>query len=159
VSQTTPINQTTRTRRGINIMASEVNIPPAAPQQNAPARLWPPEVAPLLGRVEQLLETEGPGQALDFLDRTRDGSAGAINARGGCLLRLGQTQRALDLFRGLALGGAALRNDVPLAFKANYATARLLTGDLTGCIVALGQIRDEGHPAVQRLREAIRRWR
>jgi hypothetical protein len=115
----------------------------------------------LLARVEQLLQTEGAGAALDFLDRSRASSPWAVNARGVCLLRLGLAARALDLFRGLALDavGVGLRDDVPRAFQTNLATARLLVGDLTGCIVTLGQVRDEGDQTVQRLRAAIRRWR
>jgi hypothetical protein len=139
----------------------------AQPQTTAPApsneqlspRQWPPEVAPLLARVEQILRTGEPGEALALLDRSRDGTTWVVNARGVCLLRLGLAQRALELFRALALNGIAGLREGPTVFKTNYATARLLSGDVTGCIVTLGQIRDEGHPTVRRLRDAIRRWR
>lgn len=133
--------------------------PMALPGTEATGRDWPPEVAGLLGRVEALLQQQEVVQALDLLDRARSSSPWAVNARGVCLLRLGQAQRALELFRGLALGGFGLRPDAPLPFKTNYATAQLLSGDLTGCIVTLGQVRNEAHPAVQRLRAALRQWR
>lgn len=135
-------------------MASEV-----IPTSPAPVRAWPADVAELLGRVEQQLQAEGPRKALEALDRAKASGPWAANARAVCLLRLGEAGRALEVFRGLVQSGAGLRDDAPTAFKVNYATAQLLAGNLTGCIVTLGQTRDEGHPSVQRLRAALRRWR
>jgi hypothetical protein len=81
------------------------------------------------------------------------------NARGVCLLRLGEALRALELFRGLTLGaGPGLKHDAPTVFKTNYATAQLLTGNHTGFVITLGQAQDEGHPSVRRLRDSVRRW-
>src|SRR5262249_50255293 len=136
-------------------MASKVTPPPESISPR-----WPAEVADRLRRAEQLLQEEGPEPTLAFLAKTRDASPWVINARGGCLLRLGEAGRALDLFRGLVQGsmGLSLKEDAPTTFKTNYATAQLLAGNLTGCIVTLGQIQDEGHPSVKRLRAAIRRW-
>ena len=129
------------------------------PSPHPAVRPWPAEATELLARAEQMLQAEGPQPALDLLARSKDPSAWVVNARAVCLLRLGETERALELFRGLVLGpvGIGMR-DAPTVFKANYAAAQLLTGNLTGCIVTLGQARDEAHPSVQRLREAIRRW-
>src|SRR5262245_58160211 len=134
-------------------MASEVTTgqPPLT-------RPWPADVAGLLGRVEQELQAQGPRAALEVLDRAKATGPWPTNARAVCLLRLGEAQAALELLRGLVLDGAGLRDTVPTVFKVNYATAQLLSGNLTSCIVTLGQARDEGHPAVQRLRGAIRRW-
>src|SRR5262249_49152787 len=97
-------------------------------------------------------------EALKFLSRV-DGGPWVANARGVCLLRLGDAARALELFRGLALGttGFGLKEG-PTVFKTNYATAQLLSGKMTACVVTLSQSRDEGHPAVVRLRAAIRQW-
>jgi hypothetical protein len=123
------------------------------------ARLWPADVGELLGQVEGQLEAEGPGKALESLDRARAAGPWVVNARGVCLMRMGEHQRALELFRALVQDGAGVRDDAPTVFKANYATAQLLTGNLTGCVVTLGQARDEAHPSVRRLREALGRWR
>ena len=58
--------------------------------------------------------------------------------------------------RILGAGGFGLKDDAPTVLKTNYATAQLLAGNLTGCVVTLGQVRDEGHPAVRRLRSALK---
>jgi hypothetical protein len=65
------------------------------------------------------------------------------------------------VFRGLVLaaGGLILRDDVPVFFKTNYATALLAAGNLGGCLSVLAEVRDEVNPAVTRLRASIRRWR
>jgi hypothetical protein len=133
-------------------MTHEVTARPTVPR--------PPETAALLGRVEQLLQGEGPKAALEYLNRSRVVSAWATNARGVCLLRLGEAQRAVDLFRGLVLGAGSLclRDDVPTLFKTNFATALLLADNLAGCLSTLALINDEADPAVGRLRAAIRRW-
>jgi hypothetical protein len=77
-----------------------------------------------------------------------------------CLLRLGNAQRAIELFRGLVLGpgGLVLRRDVPTAFKTNFATALLMDGNVAGCTSVLASLREEDHPAVRKLRAAVRRW-
>jgi hypothetical protein len=120
----------------------------------------PAGVAERLGQVEEALRREGPRAALDLLEGS-EASPWLTNARGVCLLRLGEVQSALALFRRLAMAprGFGLRHEAPPVFKTNYATAQLLAGDLTGCTVTLGQAQDDGHPAVQRLRAAIARWR
>jgi hypothetical protein len=123
------------------------------------ARGWPPEEEATLLKAEEALRAGGPRGALQFLTRSKAAGPWATNARAVFLMRLGEHRLALDALRGLVLGvGSSLRHDAPAVFKANYATALLLDGNMTGCVVALGQARDEGHPAVRRLREAIRRW-
>jgi len=138
----------------INNAISNVTAP-----QHTSSRQWPADVADLLGRAAQLLEAGAALKALDLLSRA-DGGPWVVNARGVCLLRLGDAERALEVFRGLALGtaGFGLKEDAPTVFKTNYATAQLLSGKMTACVVTLSQTRDEGHPAVQRVRAAIRRW-
>jgi hypothetical protein len=120
----------------------------------------PPDVTALLGRAEKLLQTEGPRVALGFLKRHNNGSPWIVNAYGVCLLRQGDAQQAMAIFRSLVLGagGFALRPDAPTVFKTNYATALLLTDNVPGGRSILDQVRDEGHPSVQRLRGALRRW-
>jgi hypothetical protein len=130
------------------------------PAAEITARPWPAGVAELLGRAEEVLQQEGPREAFDVLAGAET-SPWVTNARGVCLLRLGEVQSALALFRRLAMAprGFGLRHEAPTVFKTNYATAQLLAGNLTGCIVTLGQARDDGHPSVQRLRAAISHWR
>src|SRR5262245_17279594 len=96
----------------------------------------PPEIADLLGKVGQLLGEGQPGKALDLIARAKVNSPWATNALGVCQLRLGNVRLAVDVFRGLVLaaGGILLRNNVPAAFKTNYATALLLADNLGGCL-------------------------
>jgi hypothetical protein len=136
------------------------NTPVPVAALTAPDPAWPADVAPTLARVRQMLHAEGPEKALEFLSRSKADSPWLTNAVGVCLLRLGQAQRALDTFRGLALGGTGfgLREDAPVRFKANYAAAQLLCGMHAACVITLSQARAESDPSVRRLREGIRRW-
>jgi hypothetical protein len=121
---------------------------------------WPPEVAGLLAEVDQLLEQGQPQAALERLARAKGSSAWLTNAVGVCRLRLGDTKVAVDVFRGLVLasGGLLLRDDVPVVFKVNFATAVIAAGNLSGGLRTLTEVRDESHPAVREVRDAIRRW-
>jgi hypothetical protein len=132
-----------------------------ATTQRTAANARPPETAALLQKVERVLQAEGPEEALELLARSRDNSPWVTNARGVCLLRLGEAARAVDLFRGLVLGagGLCLRQDVPTVFQTNFATALLLAGNLSGFLSALADTHDKGHPAVQRLAAAVGKWR
>jgi hypothetical protein len=140
---------------GMNSLAPAHGAPHAVPPDPA----WPAELARPLSQARQLLQVEGPAEALEFLSQVKGQSPWLTNAVGVCLLRAGQTQRALELFRGLALGGGfSLRDDVPVRFKTNYATAQLLCGMHAACAITLSQTRAESDPSVRRLREGIRRW-
>jgi hypothetical protein len=77
-----------------------------------------------------------------------------------CQLRLGNARAALDTFRGLVLGagGILLRKDDPAVLKTNYAVALLLTGNMGGCQSVLEEVKEEEHPAVGKLKAALRRW-
>lgn len=120
----------------------------------------PSEVADLLAKVTLLIRDGQPQKALDLLRRATTSSPWLNNAVGVCLLRLGQAQAAQDVLRGLVLGvGITLKPDAAPIFKTNFATALLLTDNLSGCLSALADVNDEQNPAVQRLRGAINRWK
>ena len=113
----------------------------------------------LRDQVEKLLQAGQPKKALDVLARSKVHPPWSTNAIAVCLLRLGQADRAVELFRNLVLSGNLfLRPDVPTAWKVNFATALLMSGNLSGCVQLLGDIREEDHPGVQRLRAALRSW-
>ena len=118
----------------------------------------PPDVAPLLDEVRALLNAGKAKQALTAL--SRDESEWARNARGVCLMRLGQHAAAVDALRGLAVAQhLSLKPEAPTIFKVNFATALLLSGNVNGGLTALADVRDEQHPMVQKLRAAIERWK
>jgi predicted Zn-dependent protease len=119
----------------------------------------PPDCRAVLDQAETLLRAGQPRQALDLLARSKADSPWATNATGVCLLRLGQADRAVELFRNLVLsGGLFLRREVPTAWKVNFATALLMADNLAGGVRLLGEIQDEDHPGVRRLRAALQNW-
>lgn len=120
-----------------------------------------PEVSALLRDVEALLQKDEPKQALSLLSRAKNESLWLRNAVGVCQLRLGNAQFAVDIFRGLAINDKAFgfRQDVPTVFKTNFATAMLLSENLDGCLNVLGELRNSQHPAVDKLRGAIEKWK
>jgi hypothetical protein len=131
---------------------------PAGPTTGADTRT--PEVAGLLGKVEKLLEKGQPAAALELLGRSRLRSPWLTNAAAVCQLRLGNADAAVEAYRGLVLtGGLFLRQDAPDVFKINFATALIAVGNLSGGLRTLGEVRDEAHPAVLEIRDAVRRWR
>ena len=80
------------------------------------------------------------------------------NAKGVCLLRLGQYPAAISLFREMVFksGCSWVRPDVPTYCKVNFATALLLSGNFAGGTEILGEAMDESAPAVTRMRACLR---
>jgi hypothetical protein len=120
----------------------------------------PRDIEKVLSRVETELSDGNPEEALAMVSLAKFSSPWAINARATCLLRLEQYQDAVDLLRGLVLGtgGVTYRQDVPAVFQANFATALLAVGNLSGCLSMLKNIKDQQHPAIQELRAVIDQW-
>ncbi len=121
----------------------------------------PSEWATRLQRAEALLRAGRPQEALDLLARAGPPTPRLTNAVGVCLLRLGEAERAVDVFRGLVLipGTVCLRPDAAPEHKSNFAAALLAAGNVAGGLRALDEAGDEGRPAVRQLRAAVRRWR
>ena len=115
----------------------------------------------VIDQVKNLLNDNRPDEAMKMLSRSRDTSTAIQNARAVCLMRLGQAEDALRILNSLVFphGGITINPDAPLQVKINYATALLMSGNLAGCLSALGELRDETHPSVERLRQAIAGWR
>mgnify|MGYP001352511467 CR=1 FL=1 len=114
----------------------------------------------LLGNVEKLLANDDPRNALAALSHSKLNSPWIINAMGVCQLRQNNPKTAVDLFRSIVLagGGILTRNDIPLVFKTNYATALLAANNLGGCQAVLAEIRED-HPAIDRLKDTIQQWK
>jgi hypothetical protein len=103
----------------------------------------------------------------DALGLTRGKGAGdqqLQNVRGVCLLRTGQVDEALMLFRGMALqtGGISVRKDCSPLIAINFATSLLLSAHPAGCLEVLRELPESLAPveadAVVRLDRAIRDW-
>lgn len=121
----------------------------------------PYDVAEVLRKVERLLDEGQVENALKVISHARVQAPWVSNATGVCLLRKGEAEEAARIFRGLALasGGVNLRSDVPTVFAANFATALLLSNNVSGSESILHEIKDKTHPAVEQLEAAIRQWR
>lgn len=119
-----------------------------------------PESNATLQRVRDLLNEGRPDQALNVLNRTKDHSHWAENARGVCLMRLGYPDRAVWVYRSfLLVNGTAIWEDAPTVFVVNFATAMLLSGNMQGAVITLDELHQPDDPGVNRLRGAIDRWR
>ena len=112
-------------------------------------------------KVAGLLDAGRAKEALDAV-RTHSGTDPCLkNLHGVCLMRAGFASDAVRLYRQLVLSsnGVTLRPEAPTIFKSNFATALLLDGNVTGAEAVLHEAADDLHPAVQKLRAAIARWR
>ncbi|MCC6680192.1 MAG: hypothetical protein IT445_04735 [Phycisphaeraceae bacterium] len=119
------------------------------------------DINQLLDAVQQMMDQGRAAQALDMLNTAGNNSQAARNARGVCLLRLGKIEEAVRLFRDLVYPGNAIviPRETPAVFRANHVTALLLSQEIINAGSLLDQIPQRDHPAVQRLRQAIRTWK
>lgn len=114
----------------------------------------------VLQRAMKLIAAGKLQKAVDLLNAKAIRDGAHQNVKGVCLLRLGQPEEALRVFRSLVLspGCTWMRADAPILHKVNFASALLLAGRPSGCLETLGEIHQEEDPRVQQLRAAIKRW-
>lgn len=118
------------------------------------------EVAELLENVGAMLDSGNPRKAIELLQKSKVRSPWTVNAMAVCLMRMGDAPRAIEILKGLVVtAGVCFRTDVPTVFLTNFATALLMTHNVTGSLSALASVYDKEHPAVQRLQAAIRKWK
>jgi hypothetical protein len=115
----------------------------------------------VLDRARQMLDKGKVEDALDVLDSCGQSSRIIQNARGVCMMRLGRHELAVKILRDLVFpGGAfAIPDETPTIFRSNYATSLLLVDNIVTGLQMLGQIPDRRHPAVVRLKSAVRSWK
>lgn len=82
------------------------------------------------------------------------------NALGVCLMRMGDADQAVDVYRSFVLvpGTVIERPEVSNSAKRNFATALLMKGLPSGTQNVLSEIHDPDHPVAVRLKSAIRQW-
>jgi hypothetical protein len=115
----------------------------------------------VLAKARSTLDQGDWPEALELLRRQKNRTPDLQNAYGVCLMRAGETEHAVEVFRGLTLhrDGLSILADAPVVYKTNFATALLLAGNPAGCMATLNEIGDEGNPSVMRLRRAIADWK
>jgi len=114
-----------------------------------------------LDEVRQLLQQDRPADALEALNRCPQTGPAVQNARGVCLLRMGRAEAAVQVFRELVFprGAFTIPDETPTVLRTNYATALLLAGNVVVGGTLLREVPDRHHPAVVRLKGAVRQWR
>lgn len=112
-----------------------------------------------LARVERHLRQREYSAALHLVSQPGHDPE-LRNAKGVCLLRMGEYKAAMPVLRELVYnaGSVWVRPEAPTPHKVNFATALLLTGNLVGCKDMLAQAMDDQHPGVMRMRACLRRW-
>ena len=83
------------------------------------------------------------------------------NLLGICLMRIGEYEQAVQVFRQVVLapGGIQLRTDIDNCWKRNFATALLLKGLPSGALEVLAEIPDDVDSLrTAQIRSAIVKW-
>ena len=115
----------------------------------------------LIVAVDRRLAEGRRDDALHLLRTFKAESLEMRNAYGVGLMRAGEFNTAIDVFRSLVLdsSGVCVKPDVPDTVLVNYATALLLARNVTGCVEALKDVRVQNHAGVIRLLSAINEWK
>lgn len=111
-------------------------------------------------QVRKMLESGKPQQALDYLDRLDSNNHLIQNARGVCLMRLGQADSANQILRDLAFRGQiCIPSDTSPLFAANYATTLLMKGYNQEALEILADLKPAQHPYIAALYDAAAEWK
>ncbi len=113
----------------------------------------------LLRKIENLLDEGSPQKALELILDSQSRSPMILNATAVCQLRLGNAQKAVDIYRRLLVtGGIFLRPDAPEVYKVNFAVALLMSDNLPGFYSTLAEV-DEKEPAAIKVRAGLKVWK
>ncbi|WP_182868280.1 hypothetical protein [Stieleria mannarensis] len=118
-----------------------------------------PSADTLPDRISQQIQNGNYAAAYDAL-RTMPRSPGNLSCLGVLAMRIGHTDEAIRIFRGMVLcpGTTICRRDADDTLLINYATALLLGNLPSGAIDVLGNLNNrDALPAIQ-IRSAIKRW-
>ncbi len=114
---------------------------------------------PSLHRAADLIQKQDYAGAANLL-KSAGCDVQVRNTLGVCLMRLGQIEQAVNVYRALVLipGSVVERAEVSNSCKRNFATALLMKGLPSGTISVLSATGDSDHPIAVRLLSAIRQW-
>jgi hypothetical protein len=113
-----------------------------------------------LAKIRKYLDENKPAEAIEFISRFGAANAALKNLYGVCLMRTGQLDKALEVYRGICIGhGVSLKSDAPIAHMVNYATVLLQHRNVAGCQDVLRHIEQSNHPGTARIQAALDRWR
>ncbi len=109
--------------------------------------------------IRELLNQNRLHDALIFIERQGQKTPSMENARGVCLMRLGEIEEAISVLRGVAFQGyICMPSDTPLLYQVNFATAMLLGNHKEGAFEILDKIDERDYPQIIKLKDSIRKW-
>jgi len=109
--------------------------------------------------VQQLLDQGCTQEALNLLNHLGQTSASSKNIKAVCLLRLGKVREAISILNEITFqGNICIPPDTPVVFQTNFATAMLIADNKEAAISVVERLDDKQHPAVARIKTAIRHW-
>jgi len=114
-----------------------------------------------LALVRALLDSGKPDDAMHVIRQCGIASNELRNAQGVCLLRRGEYEKAIELYRNLVLnsGAVTVKQQAPDVYRRNFATALLLSGNVHGCLSMLADLRAPQDGGAARIRHAVQRWK
>lgn len=120
-----------------------------------------PKTNTVLEQIQDFIQRNNYRDAIDLINRSGQHSAPMENARGVCMLRTGEIDKATKVFRELVFptGSICADPNAPLVYRTNFVTAMFLSGNLVAGMNVLGQVQDRQHPAVVRLYGALKTWK
>lgn len=114
-----------------------------------------------LQHIRELLDNDRPDEALKYITRSGNDSPEMENARGVCLLRLGQFDEALAVLRDVTFQGLpGIPSDTPALFQTNLAVATLRANHDKGmALIIADRLQGSEHPEAAKLKDAVRQWK
>lgn len=109
--------------------------------------------------VRQLLDQGRTLEALNLLNHLGQNSASSKNIQAVCLLRLGKIREAISILNEITFqGNICIPPETPVVFQTNFATAMLMADNKEAAISVVERLDDKLHPAVARIKNAIKNW-
>lgn len=110
--------------------------------------------------IQKLLASNEIEKAFHYIDRKGDRTPELRNALGVCLMRLGETEKAVNILRELVFQKyLSIPRGTPPLFQANYATALLMKRYNQMGIEIIKTLSPSGHPYIAQLHDAVAQWR
>lgn len=110
--------------------------------------------------IQTLLASNEIDKALHYIDRKGDRTPELRNALGVCLMRLGETEKAVNILRELVFQKyLSIPRGTPPLYQANYATALLMKRYNQMAIEIIETLSPSDHPYIAQLHDTIAQWR
>lgn len=125
-----------------------------------PARFWRISMNASFDHITKLINAGRVHEALETINRTNDNSPWMQNARAVCLMRSGQSDKALSVLTALVYqpNSVVFRQNVPEILKLNLVTAMLLSGNVSGAMTVMQQVHQDS-PMRTQIQNAVNQWK